>query len=142
MELVSKSKDAVPGEVYMISEVSHGIGRVMRQGVLHLPGQGIVMGPVPVIACAACIREQTRVLLAGIPPALQQQLGIGEREDAVFLPGSETNHESKDRVKIVATGKIFQLWEFAGQGVTLMLAAEEPRQAEPAQARTRELIAA
>src|SRR3954470_4234844 len=86
------TEDAKHGVDYQISKTAH-LGGNYAHGVLHRPGKGQqrvhdARGEFQ-IACAACIREATAVVLAKVPDFLQKRFDIGATSPAVFLSGDD-----------------------------------------------------
>ncbi len=120
-----RQEPAVAGVAYGIGETRYDdSARPERQGVIFAEGNGYEPETSgdggKVIRCAACITAETKVILSGIPQALQQKLGIGPIVPAAFVPGSPNSRRSQDKIRI--GDRLFKLWEFADQGVSLMLA--------------------
>ncbi|HWH16239.1 MAG TPA: hypothetical protein VNU25_01500 [Candidatus Paceibacterota bacterium] len=116
------------GVGYQIGQAFYGEERSHRQGVLYADGNGyepqVGDDQGKIVACAACIREETRVMLSGIPPQLQKRLKLDQVAVVTFVPGAETARESQDQIRL-DDGRQFKLWELADQGVTLSLVMAE-----------------
>ena len=115
---------AVAGVDYQVGQVFYGEERSHRQGVIFAQGNGYAPATKgdegKIVDCAACIREETRVMLSGIPQQLQKRLKIDQVVVATFVPGADTIRESQDQIRL-DDNRQFKLWEFADQGVTLSL---------------------
>lgn len=123
-----RQEKAAVGVDYQIGQSFYGAERSHRQGVLFASGNGYepsVEGDEGrVVACAACIEGETRVMLSGIPPALQKRLKLEPVIVATFVPGAETARGSQDQIRL-DDGRQFKLWELADQGVVLSLVMAE-----------------
>lgn len=123
-----RTEPAVAGVDYQIGKSFYGNERSYRQGVLYASGNGyepqVGDDQGKIVACAACIRKKTRVMLSGIPQQLQDRLKVDQVVVADFVPGVDTARESQDQIRF-DDGRQFKLWEFADQGVTLSLVMAE-----------------
>lgn len=120
---------AVAGMQYLIGKTEYDDQvRPDRQGVIYAQGNGyepsVGDDKGKIVGCAACIETETRVMLSGIPAALQKRLGLDQVVVATFVPGAETVRDSQDQIRL-DDGRQFKLWEFADQGVTLSLVMAE-----------------
>src|ERR1700691_4980112 len=61
--------------------------------------------------CAVCLPPGARLLICEIPPRLQQQWGIGDREEAVFTQTSAAANTYRDAVRF-SGGCTVRLQEF------------------------------
>ena len=123
-----KTVDAVAGVNYLIGKTGYGAGEEHPQGVLFQEGDGYVDDGSggKVVACAACVRQETRVELSGIPQELQSRLGVGSKVRATFVPGGEDVRQTQDKIR-VGGRRLFKLQEFADQGVILALVSADAR---------------
>lgn len=123
-----RTEPAVVGVDYQIGQAFYGKERSHRQGVLYASGNGYEPqagdDKGKIVACAACIESETRVMLSGIPPQLQKRLRLDQVAVVTFVPGASTSRESQDQIRL-DDGRQFKLWELADQGVTLSLVMAE-----------------
>jgi len=63
------------------------------------------------VVCAVCLPPGARLMIRDIPPRLQQQWGVAQREEAVFTQTSAAVNTYRDAVRF-SSGCVVRLQEF------------------------------
>lgn len=116
-QLVFKTEPAQVGPQYRIMNAGD-FG--MESGVLVRPNEGPRAKDAK-ISCAACVTEEMRVRITGVPHDMQVRYGIADTIAARFLPAAENDHTDW-----IDTGEHrLPLAAFVHDDVRLMLLAAE-----------------
>jgi hypothetical protein len=97
---------AAPADIRAVSAPR----KLGRQTVWQKIGAFFDPAAAPAV-CAVCLPPGARLLICEIPPRLQQQWGVGEREEAVFTQTSAAVNTYRDAVRFLGGCEV-RLQEF------------------------------